>query len=253
MKKLLLLAAAGFLAAATTKATTVTIDWSTDQIIKPTEVYSSTSSGSTVNYHLVLKNLGPDSAIAGDTVLYQVALTYTNNNPIVVAPSSSSFYFKVLTKTIKSGDTMHVVGAFTFALYPYPSVNVNFIAISHVVNRARGLNFETSFTNNSKTTTIVWYNPQGWPVSTSTPTVSSISIFPTVVSNSFIVNLKAISVNSPVVVRIMDMMGRVVFEQNFAEAKPQFTVNTQDLSNGTYVVKVQNGISQYTEKIIVQK
>ncbi len=253
MKKVLLSIA--LIAGLTSSAFGVTIDWSLDQILKPTQVNSTTGSGSTVNYELVFKNNGPDSAKIGDTLLYQIGLTYTNNNTIVVAPSASSFYLRLLNRNLKSGDTIHVTGSFSFGLYPYPSVTVNCIGIGHLINAARGLKFEsTTITNNTKVVQITWYNPQGWPVSTTDMNAGKTSVYPTVVKDQFTVTVPAIAVGQNITVKVYSILGNLISEKTFApQADNAYNVNAANLANGTYLVSVEHNGVVSTTKIIVQK
>lgn len=252
MKKFLLLTAA---ALCTGLASAQTIDWSVDQVLKPTDVKSDFTPSSTVNYDVVLKNLGTDSAKAGDTVFYQLVLTTTSNQLIVAAPNSTSFYFMVLKKSIKMNDTMHLTGSFNFGAYPYVSLDVKFTALSYLVNRGRGVSLEGSSTtaNNSKSANIVWYNPQGWAVSTKDASTEINKVYPSVVKNELTLTTSLFEKEGKIAVNIFDLSGRLVSAQEFVSGQPSYNINTTALSNGSYIVKVANGARVSSQKIIVQK
>lgn len=253
MKKVLLTAAFALVAAFSYGQ--VTIDWSIDQIAAPTSFTSSSTTGTTVTYDLVAKNLGTDSAKIGDTVLYQMAIIDASSNVVVIAPASGQFYFKLLTKNMASGDTLHIKGQFTFLKWVSASQNVTFGAISHIVQRGRGLNFEgtSTSTNNTKTAAAIWYNPQGWPVSVANPAVSSAAVYPTVCNAKFNVTLQILSTNESASISLYDMTGRLVTSQTLAPGKTNAEVSTDCLANGTYIVKVQSGAMEQTTRVIVQK
>lgn len=252
MKKYLLLSAVALAAGAVSAQT---IDWSVSEVIKPTEVRSDFTPKSTVDYEIVLKNLGTDSAKMGDTLLYQMALTTTANQLIVAAPNSTSFYFAVLKKNVKVNDTVMLKGSFTFGSYPYLSMNVKFIAVAHCINRSRGLNFEGSSTlpNNTKSVDAVWFNPQGWYVSTDNAGAEINKVYPTVVKNELTLNTSLFEKESKISVNIFDLTGRLVSSQEFVSGQTSYSINTSDLTNGNYIVKVMNGSRATAQKIIVQK
>lgn len=252
MKKYLLTLIA--VASITVLSAQVTIDWSTDAIELPTQINSNTTSGSTVNYKIVGKNNGTDNANIGDTLLFQIAITYTNNSPVVIAPSSSGFYLRVLNKNMSPGDTVQMVGTFGWPQYPYPSVNVNFIVISHIVNRSRGLAFEGSgtLTNNTKVKQMVWYNPQGWPVSVSNPNSGTAGIFPNLAKGKFTVELPATDISAATGIKIYDMMGRLVKYKEISAGENTATILIDDMPNGNYIVEVNGPSGKTSSKLVVQ-
>lgn len=232
------------------------IDWSTDAIIKPTEIRSSTTTGSTVTYQISMKNLGPDSAMVGDTVLFQIGIVNSSNQAIVVAPSASNFYFKVLNKKVRIGDTVSYSGSFTFGTYTYPSQYVKVIAVSHLINASRGIKFETatSIANNTKTSAdITWFNPQGWPVSTKNANLAQTKVTPTLAQNEVTVSMNNFEVGSDVTISVVDITGRVLQSNSFAAGNNEYKINVADLSNGNYFVRITNGSKTSVEKIVVQK
>jgi Secretion system C-terminal sorting domain len=238
---------------AATTASAVTIDWSVDQILMPTaSINSNVSTGTKVDYKFVLKNNGSDAAAIGDTVLYQLAIL-NGTSAEVVAPSSG-FYFKLLTKAMAVGDTMHVSGSFTVGVYPPSSINRNFAVLSHLVNRSRGLGFETTtIANNQKTAAIVWYNPQAWPVSVANLNSGKLSIYPNVAKDNFTVVLPIVAIGKTTTVKVYSVLGTLITEKTFAADETNLTISTANIPNGTYLVSVETDGRVSTSKVIVQK
>src|SRR5688572_26111635 len=110
MKKVLLLTA--FSAFAVFSFGQVALDWSVDQIIKPTQI-NSTSGGTAVPMEVVLKNLGTDSAKIGDSVFFSMNVS-VSSTPVIYYPTSNpgvTAYFMKLTKNLGTGDTIHFVAS----------------------------------------------------------------------------------------------------------------------------------------------
>lgn len=249
MKKVILAAASVFFAFA---SQAVTVDWSVDQILSPTtSVSSSASTGTSVTFSAVLKNLGTDSVITGDTVIYQLAFL-NGSTPLIVGPNSG-FYFTIVKKTIKSGDTMMLNGTWKIGNYPTASINVKFGIICHVINASRGLKIESAtIANNQKTVDVTWFNPQGWAVSVGNIKAGVANIYPTIAQDVLHVQMNLVDPNHAVTVVVTDLSGKTVITRSFV-AGSDIELSTASLANGSYVVRIENGNLSSATKFFVQK
>lgn len=234
----------------------VTVDWSTDAIVAPVQINTTVQNGSTVNYHFVGKNNGTDTVRTGDTLLFQVALFTTSNQLIVAAPSASNFYFRVINRDLPPSDTFSAWGTFTFGLYPTFSANVNVVVLSHVIHRARGLNFEGSggLANNTKSKQVVWYNPQGWGVSVKDVEAQmNPTVFPNQTSGKFTVSLPVLGVNETTSINIYNMQGQLVRSIQTAPGISSADIDASELASGSYVVETANSQFRSSTTLLIQK
>lgn len=231
------------------------VDWSLDEILEPTEITSSQADGSTVPFTFVLKNLGPDSAIAGDTVLVQMGLFNSQNQAIAIAPSSTTFYFTVLTKTLNTGDTIHFSRSPKFNVYPILSMNVTVRGITFIRNGSDPIAGETSpgADNNLNEKQVVWYNPQGWGVSVGEVANDEIfSSYPNPATD--VLNFEwqmASAGNEKATLKIFSIDGKLVKTETldgFGHGK----VSVSDLPAGMYFVEFESGAIKSTRKIQIK-
>ena len=83
------------------------IDWSVEELIKPTEL-NSTATGTDLSVEMVLKNNGSDTVNIGDSAFYRIYATPTTANQLLfAAPNATSFYFKAISKQMVTGDKMN--------------------------------------------------------------------------------------------------------------------------------------------------
>lgn len=235
MKKLLLtlvlFAAASFAAQAQRS-----INWSTDSIVGLDTVYGA-NSGSPFQIHIVMKNNGTDTVLPGDSLAYQVAATFSNDQVIFAVPNNG-LAARVINDTVLPGDTMHVsLGTLTVNVNVQPSSVCKFKVVTHVINRPN-LNFETAgnLTNNNLVKNFVWFNPQGWPVGFAEElanAANSLSVYPN--PSSSVVNFD-IDYNKAAKVAVMDITGRLVENVNFEFNKAQ--VNVSNYNKGIYLYQV---------------
>lgn len=234
-----------------------TVDWSVDQILKPTELQSTQAGTTTMNWDVVLKNNGPDTVLIGDSIWFQFAVTNVNNqviaNLIFPGPATNNFYTMPAKKNMASGDTMHWVANLSVPVNVSPSANVKVFFTSHVTNRVRGLKFETTQTNNILSSAIVWYNWQKWAVNVnSLLTNNGLNVYPNPAKDNVNINLQVLESNSNVTVNIVDMLGKVVMTESFNPTFENISMNTSNLNKGVYIVKVINGNSISSSKLIIE-
>ncbi|HLP32333.1 MAG TPA: T9SS type A sorting domain-containing protein [Bacteroidia bacterium] len=249
MKKALLLSFSMALATFTF-AQTRTVDLSTEAIVSPDSLLSSTS-GTPMTLTAVLKNNGTDSITVGDSIWYQFIIT-VGSQKIVGFPSASnpnSFALKSVPRTIASGDTMHVTVSINISLNFLVSTNVNIVFIAHALNRP-GLDFEASATlaNNQKTKTIPWLNQHGWAVGINDLAANETKVYPNPVKDVLHIEINN---DEQKVLSMFDLSGKKVEETMFSENK--LDVNVADYKRGFYFyeIKSNNGAVIKTGKICV--
>lgn len=234
----------------------ISVDWSVDEIIKPTQLNSS-QSGTAVPMEIALKNNGTDTVLAGDSIFFSMGVAI-NTTLYIFYPSSNlttvAFGYKVL-KRMNPGDTMHFIGQVNSQLNIYPSANVNFIFTSIVLNRARGLGYEQTATgaNNTKTAAMVWFNQQGWGVGTKDATKEpEITLYPNTNSGIFEIQIPVVSTVEPTHVSIYSLTGVKVKSFDVAAGESSYRADCTDLSAGTYIVRSSNGHFESSSKVVIQ-
>ncbi len=225
----------------------VTVDWSVQDISQPDEL-NSTSTGTALDATIVLKNLGPDSVLAGDTLLYQIIIRRTSDNAVLIAAPNGSLYFTIIKKKLLSGDTMQLKVQLLAGLKAYPSIAVKYQVVSYVTNNARGLKLENT-ANNLYSKDMVWYNEQHWPLNTSSISMGDASVTPSVFKNELNVVVNKIVVGQTAILNIYNMQGTLV-KTEVLNSDASNRINTEAMSNGVYILKVIQGSDVYTSKVV---
>ncbi len=95
-----------------------------------------------------------------------------------------------------------------------------------------------------------------YEVSTGTQEVSIYSefkIYPNPAKDRVYVSLSGAKLNSPVVLNVFSLDGRIVFSKNIEPAGNEFSFDGSELQNGIYLLHLQNGETRYQTKLVVQK
>lgn len=252
MKKVLLTLAVA-LTATLSYAAPRTIDWSVDQIISPTQMNSSSSTGTTFTFDIVLKNNGTDTVNTSDTVAYQLYAKNSGNQVIFAAPNGGVYIMKV-KKIIAPGDTMHITGSITFNLYTDYSQTISFSAYSILLNRtSTGVANEGTGTtaNNTKSASMTWLSTHGWGLNVNNTFVNNMSVYPNPAKDYMNITLQSITINSPIKVSVFDVNGREVYTETFSNPS-NISINTSSFNKGLYTVKVVNGDLTSVNKVNIQ-
>ncbi len=224
------------------------VDWSVESIVAPTSL-TSTASSTSFLYDIVLKNNGTDKVLIGDTLGYQISAS--QGATVIFALPNGGVYIRPITKDIAAGDTIHLTGAFSVGIRPNLSVNITLRAFSQVFNRTpTGLIPETSFTNNSKTRDMVWYNPQGWGVSVADVYTNNLSVSPNPATDVVNVKVNLVDPSKASELTVTDMTGRVVYTETITGSVA--TISTEALESGIYIINVKNGDLTSTSKVTVK-
>ncbi len=233
------------------------VDWSVSQIISPSVLQSVKNVGTVISWDVVLKNNGPDSVLVGDTIYVQWAVTDVNGNVIAnllyPGPSANTYAINLCKKDLGMNDTIHYVLSVSTPILIDPSANVKVFFRSLIVNRPRGLNFETTITNNALAPTVIWYNWQKWAVSVSSVFVKgNLDLYPNPAKDVLNIHLPLVEINANVSVGIFDILGNKVMNETFAANFENISLNTSTLSKGIYIVQVINGGTISSSKLVIE-
>lgn len=232
------------------------IDWEVNDILTPTAL-NSTLQGTPLNVSGVLKNNGPDNAQTGDSIFYQIILRNSMDQVILAAPAQG-VYFRVLDKDVNNGDTIHLTAPnLNINGYVNFSQNVKLQLFSALANRgANGVAPETqaTLTNNLFTKNIVWFNPQGWGVSVDEISKASLlQAGPNPAADQISLNWSVnASDENGTTLRMFDLSGRLVLEENASPFESGKALNVADLRNGFYMLEVSNAMMRQVIKVQVQ-
>ena len=250
MKKNLLFVLA-FLVAGFTQAQ-VSIDWSVEEILEPTNFETANNGTTPFSTKFVLKNNGPDSAMVGDTILYQMVIRNSSNQVLVALPNGS-LYFRVLDKKLLSGDTIHQSFGGTLNSGAVRSFAINYSVLSYITNRSRGLALETAgggtTGNNTKIKGMNWLMAGGFGVGvTDIDATNSINVYPTIVDKFVTIDILVKHVNTTPEVSLFDLQGKEISHQTLSNNTEK--VDISSLVSGVYIMKVTNGSEVYSTKIV---
>ena len=231
-------------------------DLSVQSIDGPTEMQSG-ASNTLINLNIAVHNDGPDDLKMGDTIYYLMQIVNDGKVLLQTLNADKLFYRfgSVLTRDVVAGDTFHFVNTFDVNLVWQQTIEVSVIASVIVLNRPDlPLEDQGIFQNNFKTKQgVIWYNEAKWPLDVSEVNKGALSIFPNPSANSATIQFNYVDASTAAVVSVYDMKGALVYTgtQNVGDFSP-IEINTSELNNGVYVVKVDNGEVQATSKFVVQ-
>jgi hypothetical protein len=227
-----------------------TVDLSTEAIVSPDSLRSS-QQGTPMTMTAVVKNNGTDNITTGDSIWFQFIIT-VNNQKVVGYPSAANpnaFAIRNVSRTVASGDTMHITVTINIPLNFLQSSNVNIVFIAHALNRP-GLDFEPQATlaNNQKSKAIVWYNEHGWSVGINDLEANAAKVYPNPVKDVLHVEVNN---DEQKVFSMFDLSGKKVEETMFTENK--LDINVADYKRGFYFYEIKgaNGAVIKSGKVAV--
>ena len=242
-KKLLLTMAFGALSFSYAQ---VNIDWSVDEISAPTELQTAADGTTAFTTNFVLKNNGTDSALVGDTVLYQMVIKNTAGTTLVAIPNGNVFFF-VLNKDMGPGDTLQRSFSSRLNIGATRSFDAKYSVSSSIINAARGITDGTT-TNNIKEIDMVWKMVGGFGVSVQDIEAGSINVYPTVADKFVTVDVLVKHVNANPVVSLFDIQGKEISTSTMVGSIEKIDVS--GLAGGVYILKIVNGSEIYSTKIM---
>ena len=224
----------------------VNIDWSVDEISAPTELQTAADGTTAFTTNFVLKNNGTDSALVGDTVLYQMVIKNTAGTTLVAIPNGSAFFF-VLNKDMGPGDTLQRSFSSRLTSVATRSFDAKYSVFSSILNAARGITDGTT-ANNTKTIDMVWKMVGGFGVSVQDIEAGSINVYPTVADKFVTVDVLVKHVNANPVVSLFDIQGKEISTSTMVGSIEKIDVSS--LASGVYILKIVNGSEVYSTKIM---
>ena len=232
------------------------IDWSIEELITPNNLFSNTQTGTDIPIKFVCKNNGPDAMVAGDTILwFALVIDVASNSVIIQAPTNAVNgvrYVTTLTRTLNSGDTIHVGRNLRTTSYVGQSRDIRMGLGSSIRNASNAITDGTN-TNNELIEDMVWFNP--WENGVSVEEVefkNNIAVYPNPANTELKVQLLLTNFESSTV-ELFDMQGRVVLSENVAASvlDAAYTLNVSEIPNGIYTVRVTNGDQVSTSKVSI--
>lgn len=233
------------------------LDFEFVEMLEPTELRSTESSGTPLPLRFVIKNNGPDTAFTTDSFTFQFVLTTagTNSQLILAFPGQTSVAIVPLRKMLAPGDTLIHSLNLNINARVNQSVLVNALVLNGAFfNRSTNdINDPVTTNNQNGILNMVWYNFQGWGVSVDRPEyVNNLHIYPNPASDIINIQMEVVKLESTTV-ELYDLSGRLVAEHtNISNlGTGEFQLNVADVPNGVYLVRVTNGEEVHTGRVIV--
>ena len=260
MKKIFTLLALGLFAFSASAQRT--IDLEVTEILSPTELNTEINGQQvTTGFPLtfVIRNNGTDSILIGDSLYWNTWIRDIESNQIIVqAPNgatSGNAYITVIDKDLGPTDTMHLSVSFNINLGLTLSRDVRVRVTAAIRNLSNPIAPEgtASQANNTVTVDIVWFNVQGWNVSVDDVKFNdNIKAFPNPANDVVYVQVLQ-STFTNVTIEVYDVQGKLVMSESDVDAfeNNYYELNTSELKEGIYILKVNNGETVNTTKIQV--
>lgn len=224
-----------------------------DTILSPTELHTY-EDGATIktdwNVDVVVTNLGPDAIQAGDSMLWAVRLVDKVANTVKAdLPGGGKWYLWNMNRTVNPNDTIHFTRNIT--LTGGLSQSKNFIMYFFTQAYTGS---DTITTNNTGIKELVWYNINGWNVGLNDiQYYNNIATYPNPASDQLFISLLEVNLKE-VKVEFFNLSGQAVWSsvehQDFLNGG--VSINTAELENGLYILKVEDGPKVSSTKVAIQ-
>jgi hypothetical protein len=235
-------------------------NWSVEEILEPTELRRSATNVTPVTFKIACKNNSTtDTIYATDTFCYY-ATTTVGSNGITNSPQANVILFSgVVGKNVNPGDTVHISRSFSYNINFNPDLtyNASFRISSFLFYRVSGSNrlalptLTQNATNTKTKTGIVWYNSKNWGVNVNALTTENVSVYPNPTNDVLNIQLNAFNSELTGTVEIVDVTGKVILTETINNFAGNTQLNVSSLDKGLYIVRVSNGVSTLTSKVIV--
>ena len=233
------------------------IDWSMESVIEPAELLSNEQTGTRLPIKYECKNNGSDTLYAGDTVLYNIIiLDILTSSVVVQAPTNATggaVFFQLASRDVIPGDTLHVGrNDLNINTFVGESRDIRVGGVCALLNRGTGGTEDTVGSNNSVSRDIIWFNPYKNGVGIDDVNYNNnLAVYPNPANKEVSVKLLLTS-HLDVKVELIDMNGKTVVTEDVKNTfNNTYTLNTQGLENGVYIVKVTNGDEVNTSKVTI--
>ena len=82
---------------------------------------------------------------------------------------------------------------------------------------------------------------------------SAVQVFPNPATNNVMIDFKSISGHENVQLKMIDVMGRIVYDSGLISHVTSLKINTNNFRNGLYYINLQIGLKNITKKLIILK
>ena len=178
----------------------------------------------------------------GNTLVVKTTATSLNLNNIAENFELSDGGSATITEVNVSGGNI----IFTLSETPNPNIKISYLApYTSDVNT-------WNFIENSGGLELVSFNkmPMNTSLSSDNYFENNFKIYPNP-SNKGVLNIVAPSINEALEVTLMNLVGQVIFTQQFSNLNETIAINTQNIANGTYFLKIKQQSNLATSKVVI--
>ena len=219
-----------------------------------------------IDLSVTLNSPNSSTAIDGKNPFYLDAVI-TNNGTDAITPAdtfgglvlfknSVVLQYPFAGRTLNTGDTVQIKDSLTYTYTSPADSNASFCIVGVVQNRTNPTT-DGDTTNNVACATILVkaHSGVGVPSLTSASQSNTVTIYPNPIQSdaNFTIGVKHAG---NVTIRIMDVIGRVVVNENEGRldvGQHAIRINTGNLQNGMYIYQVMIGDEAKTGKIYISK
>lgn len=216
---------------------------------------STITSGQTVQFNTVIKNLGSQTLKTTDSVFYQYSI---NGSPITFSSGSQTFsIFYATGKQIAVNDTIQINQSFALNFNTSLNGKQQFCITALPVNRSTDSVADHVTTNNASCDSLIFSSTTtGIGTIEGTVVTNSITnVYPNPASNQVNIDLD-LSAGAMVSVKVFDLMGRTIMtteQVRYGKGKQTISLNTANLSTGLYLYQVVMDNNTSSGKLYISK
>lgn len=212
--------------------------------------------GGSFSVNAVIKNLGPDSIkYAGDSILWYMAIQNGLVN-LTIGSQTGTVWLRY-NKPLKTNDTFQInFNGLTPTSYSGAADSMReFCFYAYPKGPASDTFKDANTANNKACVTFLWKKTLGVE-NVAGQGYHKVKVYPNPARESMNIGFDVIGSTSAVRVKIMDVTGRVVMEENKGDMTPgshTVPVDTRSLPAGVYVYELQIGNDMTAGRFDVQK
>lgn len=215
---------------------------------------------SSFNLDVIIKNNGPDS-LKGSTVTDSMRWYATIQGSLInfTIGSQSGTNWIRWNKGLKTGDTTHITfNGLAFSGYSATADSMRTMCFYAFPKGKTGDTIMDPNTANNNNCVSFMFKKTAFPSNVTTATrngVNDVTLYPNPVTTTANFSFETV-VNAEVVVKVLDLNGRIVIEENKGEmtaGKHSIQVNTAALTNGNYIYQVFVGNNVTLGKLTIEK
>jgi hypothetical protein len=230
----------------------------------PDELVADNANSMSLSYNIVCQNNGTETIQTSDSLFYSLVVIDRNgatNTIVFEDPANSAIgngYLTPVTAAIPPGGTVNV-GRANIVLSngnggnPFQFSRTLLMGVTaYVWNRTTNVQ-DSDSTDNASGKDVIWYNQYRNGVSVNDVVYNdNIKVYPNPASN--VVNIELLDRNlGNAKVELIDFSGKVLVSEDYASsfANGAYRLNTNELADGVYVVKVEQDGKVSTTKVTV--